>query len=121
LKFAAGAKRSAVVADNSKALLLEAPVEILLQFVPSVDHCHVPWAAVAASPVMAIPASAFADEPPDTWSAVSEKLAPTSEDTVSPVALGVSSKIVVVDIDVGATTTGASFTAFTVILNEFVT
>ncbi len=66
---------------------------------------------MAASPVTATPASALADEPPVTWSAVSEKLAPTSEEIVSPLVLGVSSRIVVAETDVGGTTTGASFTA----------
>ena len=40
---------------------------MLYQVLPlSVEYCQTPWPAVAALPVMAIPASAVAVEPPET-------------------------------------------------------
>ena len=66
-QLALGWKCSLVPAANTRALLSETEVAMLYQVLPlSVEYCQTPWPAVAALPVMAIPASAVAVEPPET-------------------------------------------------------
>ena len=78
-----GTKRSDAVDGRINAVVSPRPVRgTSTQVVPSVVYCQLPCAAVAAFAVMAIPASVFADEPPDTVSRVSSKLGVNRLDTV---------------------------------------
>ena len=56
LKFNAGAKRSLSVVDSSTAVESDTDVATAVQLLPlSVEYSHVPCAAVAALPTMAMP------------------------------------------------------------------
>ena len=93
---------------------------IFTQIAP-LKYCHEPLALVLP-PTTAMPARVLATEPVGLppvccWSSASEKLAVNKEETVSPAALGVSSRIVaavwVASITVGASLTAAMLIALT--------
>ena len=77
--------------------------------VPALFHCHLPCVEEEALAVMTTPARVLADEPAETLSLLSEKLAEKREETVLPVGAAVSSKTAVSVADPEAT--GASLTA----------
>src|SRR5205807_1234257 len=71
LNAAAGRNRTLVAADRDRAVGPSATAPIANQFTPSVEYCHVPWAAVAglvttATPAMASPGSGSPDSPANT-------------------------------------------------------
>src|SRR5262249_19774768 len=114
LKLVAGRKRTKAFGSSSSAWVPLTAGSTLVQVVPSVDHCHVPSAAVAALAVTATPAKLLAAEPPATWSAASEKCGWNRLATVLPGGLVASSSIAA-SVSVAPTTVGASFTAVALI------
>ena len=72
-------------------------------------HCHLPCVGEEALAVMRTPARVLADEPAETLSLLSEKLAEKREETVLPVGSAVSSKTAASVAEPEAT--GASLTA----------
>src|SRR5262249_27866161 len=114
LKLVAGRKRTKAFGSSSSACVSLTAGSTLVQVVPSVDHCHVPSAAVAALAVPATPAKLLAAEPPATWSAASEKCGWNRVATVVAGGL-VACLSVGGSVSVAPTTVGASFTAVTLI------
>ena len=116
LKLAAGRKRSDVVVARKRAELLERDVAMEVQLLPSVDHCQVPCAAVAALAVMATPRKLLAEDPPATVSVASEKLAEKRALIRAPAGLVLSSLMAAREALLEAT--GASLTALTVMASD---
>src|SRR4051812_21328116 len=111
-QFAAGRKRTEVVAAKTSALLSETVVEMSVQLAP-LNHCQVPSVAVAALAEIAMPAKPLAVEPPETVSVASEKWLANSELTLAPAGAAASS-LIAARVVVVPTTVGASLTAVTV-------
>ena len=83
------------------------------------SYCHLPWEAVAALATTAIPASAFAVEPPLWVSVASLKIGPKIEFTVAPAGLPVSSGTLA-KVTLAAVRNGASLTGVMLITTFFV-
>lgn len=88
---------------STNAWLSDRLVEMVVQVVPpSTEYCQTPWVApLDALPVMAIPASVLALEPPATWSVLSENTGVINDVTVLPCVA-----IVTLPVTVGASLTG---------------
>src|SRR5262245_410405 len=99
-----------VPAASTNAELVETEVLMLVHTAPF-SHCHTPSVpALAALAVIAIPASALAEEPPSTWSVASLNAAVNSAETAAPGGLAVSSateaRLTLAAVRVGASLTG---------------
>jgi hypothetical protein len=85
-KLGTGTNRMDKDAATSRQVDIEVLVLMFTQLPPVVlvKYCQLPWAAVAPFVQTATPASAFALEPPGTWSVASLKQAPIRLETVAP-------------------------------------